>query len=451
MPNFDKNIFKKQFQQFYKVKKRILQKRPLSANSNKINEYITLLIQNYNSIIEYTTIHLNTLSNTNELTSYLAKIRHCRIILIKCFDKLQCKIKIPEEVNLLECVDRSVMIDTDFKYSSEGKQNINSCNSSGQGIEMATIEQKKHFITMCASIIRENYDGNPLTLQSFLDKINLIEDLTEPTLQNTFLNFVKSKLDAKAREALPENISTINEIKIALRNGIKPESSKIVAGRIAALSVKDSNYVDFAKHAEELADALKRSLVIEGMTRDKAHEMAVEQTVSVCRLNAKSDLVKSILASSTFSDPREVIAKLVVEQANEAKEKQVLAIRQYNNRGSSFQQAPSFSYSANSFRYGNIRGNSRGRNYQRGNNHSFGNYRNQSNHRNDNYRNQSNYRNDSYRNQSNYRDDSNRNQLNYRNDNGQRSSQNGNNQRPFVRLLNSEAPQQALREEENQI
>ncbi|XP_017465140.1 PREDICTED: uncharacterized protein DDB_G0283697-like [Rhagoletis zephyria] len=55
--------------------------------------------------------------------------------------------------------------------------------------------------------------------------------------------------------------------------------------------------------------------------------MNVEQTVNVCRLNAKSDLVKSILASTTFSDSKDVVAKLIVEQNNEVKERQVLAFR----------------------------------------------------------------------------------------------------------------------------
>ena len=76
-------------------------------------------------------------------------------------------------------------------------------------------------------------------------------------------------MEGKAREALPENVNTIDSIKTALRNKIKPK-------------------------------------VVEGITKVKAHEMTVEQTVSVCRLNAKSSLVKSILASTAFSDPKDV-------------------------------------------------------------------------------------------------------------------------------------------------
>ncbi|XP_067614383.1 uncharacterized protein [Eurosta solidaginis] len=60
--------------------------------------------------------------------------------------------------------------------------------------------------------------------------------------------------------------------------------------------------------------------------------MAVEQTGNVCHLNAKSNLVKTILASTAFTDPKDVVAKLIVEQNNEVTECQVLAFR---SRGSS--------------------------------------------------------------------------------------------------------------------
>ena len=70
-----------------------------------------------------------------------------------------------------------------------------------------------------------------------------------------------------------------------------------------------------------MADALERSLVIEGITKEKAHEMAIEQTVKVCRFNAASDLVKPILASTQFKASNEVIAKLNIEQNTAVKER----------------------------------------------------------------------------------------------------------------------------------
>ncbi|XP_036340475.1 putative uncharacterized protein DDB_G0278921 [Rhagoletis pomonella] len=248
---------------------------------------------------------------------------------------------------------------------------------------MATPEQKKSFISLCASIIRENYSGDPLSLASFIDKITLIEELSDESLTITFIAFLKSKLEGKARESIPTQIISVSQIKEALSNKIKPDNSKVVAGKIAALKVHN-NYSDFSKQVEELADALERTLIIEGMTQAKAHEMAVEQTINVCRLNSRSDMEKSILASSTFSDSKDVVAKMIVEHDNIVKERQVLAfrlrsIRTTNFRGA-FRGSNNYRYHNNNFRFnGNSNrhsANTSNRNNNQNRNNSFSNRRN---------------------------------------------------------------------------
>lgn len=293
--------------------------------------------------------------------------------------------------------------------NSSEEENLREEEEEEHEFEMATAAQKKEFIGMCASIIRENYDGNPLSLEAFLDKIALIEELVEDNLVNTLISFIKSKLEGKAREALPENVTSINDIKVALKAKIKPENSKVIAGKIAALQVRSGNYPEFTKQAEALADALERSLVIEGISKQKATEMAIEQTVNVCRLNAKTDLVKAILASTAFTDPKEVVAKLVVEQSNENKEKQVLAFNTANR---------------------NTRGSYRGRNPHR--NFSY-NRQNNNNSNNGNYYYRGNYRGNNYR----Y---NNTNNWNNNRGNFNRFSGRG----AYVRNLNAETPQQEL-------
>ena len=61
-------------------------------------------------------------------------------------------------------------------------------------------------------------------------------------------------MDGKVREFLPDEVTSIKQIKEALRNRIRPNSLKVVAGRITALSIKDNNYADFAKNVEDLAE-----------------------------------------------------------------------------------------------------------------------------------------------------------------------------------------------------
>ncbi|XP_036334849.1 putative uncharacterized protein DDB_G0277255 [Rhagoletis pomonella] len=330
----------------------------------------------------------NSSAHTCNLKEVQVKLARCKEQLAKCFNKLNCRVRIPPDSLSLICqsdladseseeefsdaksessvqfsLKRSTSLPS-FKdlltVSDEPSTATSSPNISTffqEFLDMATPEQKKSFISLCASIIRENYNGDPLALESFIDKINLIEDFADENLNTTFISFLKSKLEGKAREAIPTEVSSVRQIKDALRNRIKPDNSKVVAGKIASLHVINNNYTDFAKRVEELSDALERSLIIEGMTQSKAHEMAVEQTVNVCRINTRSDLVKSILSSTTFSDSKDVVAKMIVEQNNQVKERQV-----YNNN-------------ADNSRYSNNGSRHNGNNFNNNSNRSSNNNR----------------------------------------------------------------------------
>lgn len=48
-------------------------------------------------------------------------------------------------------------------------------------------------------MIRDNYNGDPLALDFFIDKVNLIKELTDENLNPTLVSFVKLKLQGKAR------------------------------------------------------------------------------------------------------------------------------------------------------------------------------------------------------------------------------------------------------------
>ncbi|XP_055307851.1 probable cyclin-dependent serine/threonine-protein kinase DDB_G0292550 [Sitodiplosis mosellana] len=97
-----------------------------------------------------------------------------------------------------------------------------------------------------------------------------------------------------------------------------------------ALKLSKNTSQQFAEEAEKLADDLQHSLVFEGISLEKAKEMAIESTVKMCRQSARSDLVRSVLAAASFKDPKEVIAKLITGESTHEQEKQVLA---YNRQG----------------------------------------------------------------------------------------------------------------------
>lgn len=214
------------------------------------------------------------------------------------------------------------------------------------------------FLRIAGQTIARNFSGDPLALQAFINSINLLKRIANDGNHHELLKeFLLTKLEAKALESISAQVQGVDEIVTALRGAIRPDSSKVIAGRMAALRVRQGNYEEFTTKVEELADGLRRALVVEGISAEKAREMTVDKTVELCSASTKSSLVKSVLASTPFKDPSKVVAKLVVQSANEEKKAQILAFRA--NRG-----RPTNRYNRN-FRgnHNNNRNGNRNRNY----------------------------------------------------------------------------------------
>lgn len=173
----------------------------------------------------------------------------------------------------------------------------------------------EEFLRAAAQQLSRTYNGDPFGLQAFLKSIKLLQTLSGPTHIDMLKDFIMTRLDSKAAENVPTEPENIEQIIESLKKSIKPDSSKVIAGKMMALKSDKSSNQEFAKLAEKLAEDLKRSLIIEGISLPKANEMTTDKTVELCRANVKSDLVKSILASTTFENFKEVVAKFIVESA----------------------------------------------------------------------------------------------------------------------------------------
>ncbi|XP_055325945.1 probable basic-leucine zipper transcription factor Q [Sitodiplosis mosellana] len=178
---------------------------------------------------------------------------------------------------------------------------------------------------------------------------------------------------------LETNSNDTDEIINALKAGIKPENSKVVAGHLMALRADRANLTDFAKRAEELAESFQRSLVMGGTSRAKAIELSVDKAIDLCKANTSSTLVKSVLLSSKFDDAKEVIAKFTIETRNAVAENQILQFRSNrgrNNRGNANSER-NWRNDSNGFRANGNRNN--GWNNNRSNNGNNNNFLNNNN------------------------------------------------------------------------
>lgn len=190
------------------------------------------------------------------------------------------------------------------------------------------------FLSFAAKQLNKTYGGDPLELTAFVNSINLLKRIG-PNHHVILGVFIKTKLTGKALESVPDDVVEVDAIVTALKANIKPDSSKVIEGKMMALKMDTSKTVEFTEQAEKLAESLQRSLIVEGITHAKAKSMAVDKTVEMCRQAAPSNDVRVMMgaAQATFKDPQEVIAKFVVESATDKKEKQIFKFTQQQNRG----------------------------------------------------------------------------------------------------------------------
>lgn len=74
-------------------------------------------------------------------------------------------------------------------------------------VDMDAVE----FIRYASSILKDNFDGHPSQLQSFLEALKLISD-TMGNNQNTAVHFIKTRLTGKARVVIT-NENTVAQIR----------------------------------------------------------------------------------------------------------------------------------------------------------------------------------------------------------------------------------------------
>lgn len=363
--SFDKEYYEK-LEVDFAVWKRSIIRRNASILPNIIKVRTDGILNTYNDIVKlFKPIFAG--ENDRLKATTKARLLEYRKDLINCFLILNVKAEMPNDLT------------KEIKLKAEEPTKD----------EMAT--EKFKYINNISKIICNNYRGDSNGLNAFLTAIDLANDITEPEQQPILVKYIKTKLEGIALEAIPENVLTANNIVDALRSKIKTENSKVVLGRYMALRAERSSLTKFQTDAEELSDQLRRAYISEGMTQQLAEKMTIDKTVDMCRLSAKTNLVKSVLASSDFKNPKDVLAKLITESTAENSENSILYYRSNTYRGN-MQRGNSnrgfrgnFRGNFNGYRnnnYTNNRNSSYGGNrYNRNFNNNFNNNRNYSNNR----------------------------------------------------------------------
>lgn len=344
--------------EYCRVEPYINNRRGLTSDLNLREEYKKKLVETYNDLIDTIDPYLLTEPERTfiipKFNGYLIKIKCAFKVLNLNYNFGTDSIFSSIDINLITPLNDSSDIDNPHTSESTSNEHLNSSvnisdtlsdklNSTQQVLEdnseensednlednfeessehssendnPTMVQTKQDFIAIANRMINYKFDGDPLALDSFLDAIDLLDDLCEAANKPTMVKFIMTKLDGKARESILQTPATPADIVNQLKASIKPESSKVIEGRILALRADRTSLTKFAEQAEDLAEQFRRSLVVEGFSREKAKEIAIDKTIEMCRKSAKHSTVKSVLASASFKEPKEVIAKMIVEINN---------------------------------------------------------------------------------------------------------------------------------------
>lgn len=344
---------------FIKCTKKII-KTNLSKNPEKLKQYEVEIIEIFNEFITFLKqekeIPNNPIAGEVELIANyireragkaLVKLNSVYSIPISVYDQIILKVDPNQDKNTAEDLSNTTESKTETVVSIESDSDSQDSDSSFFDTVNASINfnmtnslSVTEFLKLCSQMLNRNYSGDPLGLQAFINAIKLLKPIAASGNLNDYLvSFVKTKLEGKALESIPQNECTIDQIIQSLSDKIKPDNSKVIEGRLLALKSDNRNLTDFATSAEQLADSLKRSLIIEGVTEEKANEMVIDRTIEMCRTSARTDIVKSVISSSQFKSAKEVISKYIIEINRQQKDQQVLAYRSFNkNKNQNFQQ-----------------------------------------------------------------------------------------------------------------
>jgi hypothetical protein len=345
-------------------------KEKLSSNENTLEGYRVQIKLAYNSYIDHVSLNWNKISVENRpiieerITKFQSRvgIAYSKLnaklsMFSSLFDKLEYTISSGETGEKSEL--------DEYKEHSQIDNNLEK--------NISTMESTD-FLKLASSTINKSFGGEPSQLPSFINAIRLLESMaTTEALKTLLVSFIKTRLENRAIEFVNEEHITTALIIETLTKNIKFDSSKVIEGRLLSIKYGNNSSESFAKKAEELSVELRRSLINEGMTASKATEITIDKTIELCRNNTSSDLVKSVLESSKFENPKEVIAQLIVQNEKSRKETQIFSY----NYDTSKKQNGYFTKSNNVHKKTNRYNNNNNNRYS--NNNRFNSYNNRYN------------------------------------------------------------------------
>lgn len=345
--------------------------RQLSTDPGKLTSYKQSIVSAYNKLVKYSGERFTQL-NEESKTALRSRIKSSRERTNKVFQLLNLTYDWSDqtfhEVDIGKCLllnsdtngataSSSSVTDTNFNDNSDSNtaqtdiedKNIDSQSEVASNTDVLTTVNSQtkfddsnltddffespndtdedmpqtaaDFYKVAGTIINYKYDGDPLKLESFIADVELLDSMAEEQNKDVCVKYVRSRCELNALEVLPKDVKSVNEIIIALRGEIKPRTVDEIEDKIDSLRLIKGNYSIFQEKAEKLAEDFRRALVFEGSSIVDARKKTIRKMRQLCRNTARDSVVKSVVESTQFETPNQVISFFVVQSGIANKER----------------------------------------------------------------------------------------------------------------------------------
>jgi DNA-binding ferritin-like protein (Dps family) len=299
-------------EKFKKLNTKIMRKN-LTNDPIKRKQYKKETVNTYNSFVDLASNKFDTASVNLQLLLRTHFIKY-RDFVSSYLGALKIQFSVPQNLKQKIVLDQIGVSPIPSSESETEIDDPHNTESDDLQNNAKMVMSDLDFINLCAKQISKNYDGNYTSLQAFVNSVKFLDRLaTTSELKELLKSFILTKLDQRALEKIPADPASIDVIINGLTQKIKPDSSKVIEGRMVALTADNKNIREFQKNAEKLAEEYQRALVIEGLPLSLAEEKTIDKTVELCRKNSKSSEVRAILSATAHTSAAAVIAKMVVQ------------------------------------------------------------------------------------------------------------------------------------------
>lgn len=192
-------------------------------------------------------------------------------------------------------------------------------------------KEKIQFLMLASQIINCNYAGDPSSLMSFINSVELLERIAN-SQEEILRLFILSKLEGRALVAVSVNQNTIDEIKDSLKKNIRYDQSNLISAKIQALPYERLSLLQFIDQCKTLASDYQRSLIDEGFTKSLAIQETISKCLEACVTKTRSNIVKLILHAASFDNTQDLFSKFLSAEIRErTNSKYSLTFNSYNN------------------------------------------------------------------------------------------------------------------------